>query len=189
MRRMLMAGLLAAAGCGQTPAAIGSDAGGGCDLTAVSFEVRRPDLGYQAPPTDADLVLGFQGFHYIYIRIHTTGTPVPPFGSANGKLDGGERISQSFRVELTPEAPGRFVTEPLMVLFDDTPLSALAGHDADLNVTVGDGTCVADTGGTIALRYDPTCYEGPAGERICTDGGLPAPDDGGLLPLPDSGAP
>jgi len=186
---LLAASLLATAGCESAPPATTPDAGGACSLTSVSFEVRRPDLSYRATPTDAELVLGFQGFRYIYVRVRTDGLPMPPFGSVNGKLDTGEPISQSFRVDLTEEAPGRFVTEPIMVLFDDLPLAALVDHEADLTVTVGDGTCVADTGGTATLRFDPSCYEGPTGMRICGDGGLPAPDDGGLLPLPDAGPP
>lgn len=188
VRFVLLATVLAVAGCGsEPPAAPPQDAGGGCDLTDVSFEVRGPDLTFRAPPTDAELVLGFQGFRYVYVRVHTVGTPMPPFGSVTGKLDGGEPISQSFRVDLTSDGPGTWVTEPIMVLFDDLPLSALVDHGADLNVTVGDGTCVADTGGTVMLRFDTSCYEGPTGKRFCGDGGLPSPDDGGLLPLPDGG--
>lgn len=188
-RLVLVAGLCAAAGCGSDPPAGPSDAGGSstCDLTGVTFEVRGPDQTFHEPPGEAELVLGFQGFRYLYVRVHTQGTPVPPFGSVNGKLDGGEPISQSFRLDLTSDGPGTWVTEPIMVLFDDVPLSALVDHDADLSVTVGDGTCVADTGGTVTLRFDPSCYEGPTGMRFCGDGGLPTPDDGGLLPLPDAG--
>lgn len=189
-RLVFVACLFATAGCrGTPPADAAPDAGDdACDLTAVSFEVRSPDGSYHAAPTEAELVLGFQGFRYIYVRVRTDGTPRPLFGSVNGKLDGGEIISQSFRLDLTPDGPGRYMTEPVMVLFGDWPATALIDHDADLTVTVGDGTCVADTGGTVTLRFDPSCYEGPTGMRICPDGGLPAADDGGLLPLPDGGA-
>lgn len=187
LRTLLAASLLATAGCDETPAPTPADAGGECSLTSVRFDVRNPDRGYSAPPTDAELVLGFQGFRFIYIRIGTEGLPVPPFGSVNGKVQGGGPISQSFRLDLAEDGPGRWVTRPIMVLFDDAPLSELVDHRADLTVTVGDGTCVADEGGIVTLRFDGSCYEGPTGERICADGGLPAPDDAGFLPLPDAG--
>lgn len=176
MRAFLLL-MLALAGCGDdvTPRI---DAAVPCELRTVTIEVRAPDRSYRALPADAELVLGFQGFRYVYLRVSTEGRPSSDETSALVRLDSGEVVSQSFRVELAEETPGHFVGTPQMLFFNDSPLPGLVDSVADLTVRVGDARCNAEARGTFTVRYDPSCYEGPAGDRICPDGGA-SPSDAG----------
>lgn len=177
MRALLLMSL-ALAGCGDDVVVPGTDAGPACALRAVSVEVRAPDRTYTSLPADAELVLGFQGFRYVYLKARTDGRPSSLETSALVTLDSGEVVSQSFLLDLAEESPGRFVGVPQMIFFNDSPLPGIVGHAADLTLHVGDARCSAETRGTFTLRFDPNCYEGPSGDRICPDGGV-VPIDAG----------
>ncbi len=182
MRRVLLL-VLAFAACGDDDVPPVIDAGSVCELRVATVEVSTPDRSYGMLPADAELILGFQGFRYVYLKVRTDGLPSSTETSALVDLPSGETVSQSFLLELSEDSPGHFVSMPQMFFFNDNPLPGLIDQPANLTLRVGDARCNAEVRGTFTLRYDPSCYEGPSGDRICPDGGVLASDggaDGGL---------
>lgn len=159
--------------------------GGGADATDTStfdcgarlVALARAPGGAYAPLTDVDgdaeLVLGFQGFRYVYVRGHLDADPGPIAAAAVLQLDGGPPRSQPLLLTFAPDPTG-VISAPVQLYFNDDPLPALVDHGLAIELRLGT-RCVA--GGHTVLRYDPTCVEGPDGQPVCAgpDG---APDGG-----------
>jgi hypothetical protein len=142
-------------------------------------EIRGPDGSYGplGESSDAELILGFQGFRYVYLRGRVAHEPPSPSGAVRVELEGQPARSQPFGdLGFTDEGDG-LVTQPLRVFFNDDPLPSLIDARCELTLYVGGASCGAHAGGAALLRYDPACYEGPDGARVCPDGGI-APDGG-----------
>lgn len=147
-----------------------------CDVT-LTAEVREPG-GTWAPvgqAAGAELVLGFQGFKYVYVRGRLDRLPADPTGAVLVTLEGEATRSQPLgELALTPDGTGGLVTEPLRVFFNDDPLPTLVDRLCELELRVGEGSCAAASGGAVELVYDASCYEGADGQRICAaDAGVP----------------
>ncbi len=173
MRRTLLS-LIFLSACGGG-AAVDAGGVGDCGLTA-SLEVRGPDGEYAAmpPAEDAELVLGFQGFKYVYLRGRADRRPPATSGSVVLELAGQPARSQPFGdLGWTDDGAGGVVTAPLRVFFNDDPLPDLVDHSCTFTLLAGDETCGAATTGSATLRYDAACYEGPDGSRVCPDAGAP----------------
>lgn len=144
----------------------------------LALAVRAPGgAGYRpiaAAVDGAELVLGFQGFRYVYLRGHLDVDPGDVAAAVRVELDGGSPRSQPVQAGFGPAATGGFDSAPIQVFFNDDPLPGLIDHGVTLALRLGD-RCVA--GGHTVLRYDPSCYEGPDGQPVC-DGGDGAPDGG-----------
>ncbi|MCC7536192.1 MAG: hypothetical protein IT379_08260 [Deltaproteobacteria bacterium] len=157
------------------------DGGPQCAAFPVSLQVRGPDYAYHDIPGDADLVLGFQGFRYIYLRARTSAEPPVMQGSVVAEPEGQSLVSQPVRFSFSEEDDGVWLSDPVIVFFNDIPLPSLVGQGCRVWMRVGDERCGGEAEGRVVLRYDPRCYEGGMGERICTDADVPRPfeDDGG----------
>ena len=163
------------AGCGPDHGGGGAD----CGVPTLSLEVRTPGGDYVpvATATDADLVLGFQGFRYIYLRGRMSAPPPERGGALISTLEGsaGDDAGAAMRSQpvgdLNFHAEGAdWVSDPVRLFFNDDPLPTLVDHGCA--VTLESGTrCQASAGGRVVLRYDPGCYEDPSGQRVCPDGG------------------
>jgi hypothetical protein len=143
----------------------------------LALAVRAPGVGYR-PITDAadgaELVLGFQGFRYVYARGWLDVDPGAVSAAVRVTLDGGAPRSQPVQLAFGPAAGGGVQSVPLQVFFNDDPLPGLIDHGVTLELRLG-SRCVAS--GHTVLRYDPSCIEGPDGQPVC-DGGDGAPDGG-----------
>jgi hypothetical protein len=166
--------LLLAPACPGGDAAV--DAGlGDCGLE-VTLEVRAPDGEYTSipPAEDAELVLGFQGFRYVYLRGRADRSPPAASGSVVIEVEGSGPRSQPFGdLAWTADGEGGGVTGALRTFFNDDPLPQLVDRRCTFTLIVGDARCGAAASGSAVLRYDPACYEGPDGARVCPDGGVP----------------
>ena len=120
------------------------------------------------------LVLGFQGFRYVYARARLDVDPGAVSAAVRVTLDGGSPRSQPVQPAFGPAAGGGVESVPLQVFFNDDPLPGLIDHGVTLELRLG-ARCVAS--GHTVLRYDPSCIEGPDGQPVC-DGGDGAPDGG-----------
>ena len=160
------------AGCGDDDPT-GSDGGPRPCTTTLSASVQTPIGGFApltagAAPAEADLVLGFQGFRYVYLRLVLT--PPPPdalLASAEITLVGAAPRAQP----LGYLRPGDL--EPQRLFFNDEALPALVDARGALRLHVGQPGCQADSSGDFVLRYRPDCVEGPDGVRVCGDAGVP----------------
>lgn len=175
---MLVALALAASGCPDEPGA-GADAGvlADCGVTVV-LEVRTPAGDFVAiddAEPGAELVLGFQGFRYVYTRARFDRDPgaLGP-ATVTVRLAGTAPRSQPLgALAVLPAPGGGHATEAFSVFFNDDPLPSLIDRACGLEIRLAGGACVG--GGETTLRYDPDCYEGPDGQRVCPDAG-PAGD-------------
>ncbi|MBZ0235315.1 MAG: hypothetical protein K8M05_23510 [Deltaproteobacteria bacterium] len=138
--------------------------------------VRVPGGAY-VPLADAgdggELVLGFQGFRYLYLRAGLDADPGVSSAAVVVQLDGDAVRSQPLHLTFGPDASG-VVSAPMQVFFNDDPLPTLVDRGVALELRLG-ARCTR--AGRTILRYDPTCYEGPDGQPVCgePDG---APDGG-----------
>ncbi|MCC6995552.1 MAG: hypothetical protein IT370_13160 [Deltaproteobacteria bacterium] len=159
-------------GCGDDDPT-SADGGPRPCTTSLTASVQTPSGSFLpltpgAAPTEADLVLGFQGFRYVYLRLVLT--PPPPdalLASAEITLAGAAPRAQP----LGYLRPGDL--EPQRLFFNDEALPALVDARATLSLHVGQAGCQADHSGELVLRYRPDCVEGPDGVRVCGDGGVP----------------
>lgn len=169
--------LVAASACpGSTPVTVDARDDLDCGDRLV-LAVRTAGLGYRpiAEAGDgAELVLGFQGFRYVYARARLDVDPGVVSAAVRVTLDGGAPRSQPVQLALGPAAGGGVESVPLQVFFNDDPLPGLIDHGVTLELRLG-ARCVAS--GHTVLRYDPSCIEGPDGQPVC-DGGDGAPDGG-----------
>ena len=168
--------VLVTPGCGGgTPA----DAGPPPDCApGVDLEVEGP-AGYQriAAASEADLILGFQGFKYVRARGRSGALPGSPAGAVIVKLDDKGVRSQPYGdLGFHADGDAGFLTEALRVFFNDDPLPGLVDHGVTLRLHLD---CGDSPGGRVILRYDPNCVEGPDGQRICVDAGAPQSVDAG----------
>ncbi|MBK9036455.1 MAG: hypothetical protein IPL61_35285 [Myxococcales bacterium] len=178
MRALVLASCLAAMSACPGPSSATIDARGDLDCgDRLLLSVRAPEIGYR-PIADAadgaELVLGFQGFRYVYVRARLDVDPGAITAAVLVTLDGGTPRSQPVQPAFGPAAGGGVETVPLQVFFNDDPLPGLIDHGVTLELHLG-RRCVA--GGHTVLRYDPSCVEGPDGQPVC-DGGDGAPDGG-----------
>lgn len=143
----------------------------------LALSIRRPaGAGYLplAQAADgAELVLGFQGFRYVYLRVTLDRDPGAISAAVVVQLDGAAARSQPVQLAFAPDGAD-VITPPLQVFFNDEPLPSLIDHGVALQLRLGP-RCQAS--GHTVLRYDPSCYEGPDGQPVCAvaDG---APDGG-----------
>lgn len=169
MRALWLCAALAACG----PGGARSDAGVDCGVPpALAIEVLTPGGAYQplGAATDADLVLGFQGFRYIYVRARLTAALAEPGGAVVVTLDGtGARSQPMGDLGFHSDGAG-WVSEPARVFFNNDTLVSLVDHGCGLAVAIGT-RCPATASGRVVLRYDASCYEDPSGQRVCPDGG------------------
>ncbi len=139
-------------------------------------EVRVPGGTYQRLSDSGDgaqLVLGFQGFRYVYLRGRLDVDPGLLSAAVVVQLDGDVMRSQPLHLTFGPE-PGGVVSAPMQVFFNDDPLPSLVDRGVALELRLG-ARCTS--AGHTVLRYDPSCYEGPDGQSVC-DAGDGAPDGG-----------
>jgi len=177
MRTPLLAALVVMAAC---PGPSSTTIDGRDDLDCgdrLVLAVRAPGVGYR-PIADAadgaELVLGFQGFRYVYARARLDVDPGAVSAAVRVTLDGGSPRSQPVQPAFGPAAGGGVESVPLQVFFNDDPLPGLIDHGVTLELRLG-ARCVAS--GHTVLRYNPSCIEGPDGQPVC-DGGDGAPDGG-----------
>jgi len=156
------------------------DAGDGAALDCgdrLGVDVRVPDHTYQPLAQAGDgveLVLGFQGFRYLYVRARLDIDPGPTSAAAVVQLDGDNPRSQPLYLTFAPDGGG-VVSPATQVYFNDDPLPSLVDRGVSVQLVLSPRCSV---GGHTVLRYDPSCYEGPDGQPVCDGGdGLP---DGGL---------
>lgn len=176
VRSALVAALLT--GCpGGDPAPDATDSVVDVDCgDRLVAEVRAPGGAYRrlADAADgAELVLGFQGFRYVYLRARLDQDPGLTSAAAVVELDGAAARSQPLHLTFAPDAGG-VVSAPMQVFFNDDPLPSLVDRGVGLELWLG-ARCT--TRGHSVLRYDPSCYEGPDGQPVC-DPGDGAPDGG-----------
>ena len=148
-----------------------------CTLTP-RLEVRASD-GVFAPiaeAADAELVLGFQGFRYVYLRVRLPEVPPARNGSVLAQLDGDSAFSSPFGGMSFVGDGTEVISVPLQFFFHDQTLPSLVGAGVTFTLTLGDAVCGGSAGGHVVLAYDSSCIEGPSGERVCADAGVP---DGG----------
>ncbi len=121
-----------------------------------------------------ELVLGFQGFRYLYVRAALDADPGVSSAAVVVQLDGDAARSQPLHLTFGPGATG-VVSAPMQIFFNDDPLPTLVDRGVALELRLGSRCLRA---GRTILRYDPTCYEGPDGQPVCgePDGAL----DGGV---------
>ena len=185
MRARIVIAASFAAGCPGPAAGPDAGASGDCGLE-VELEVLAPSREFvpAAAVTHAELILGFQGFRYVYLRGRITAPPPIAVATVITQLDGDTARAQSpGQLELTPDGDGGHFSQPLAVFFNDDALPSLVDRGCAFTLRVtepGGGTCWASAGGHAILAYDPSCYEGPGGERVCGDAGVPDATDGGL---------
>ena len=151
------------------------DAGVDCGALGLTLDVLAPGGSYLpfASAAEAELVLGFQGFKYVYLKAHLGARPQPPSGAVIIELDGAARRSQPFGdLGLADDGAGGLVSAPVRVFFNDDPLPMLVNKGVTLTLQVGAATCAASAGGRVTLYYDASCYEGPDGQRVCVDAGM-----------------
>lgn len=144
---------------------------------ALVLEVRVPGGTYVAiddAVDGAELVLGFQGFRYLYARARLPADPGTVAATARIELDGGTPRSQPIGQLAFDPAPDGVVSAPVQLFFNDDPLPGLVDHGVTVELRLGD-RC-ADAGHTV-LRYDDSCVEGPDGQPVCEgpDAGVDAP--------------
>jgi hypothetical protein len=184
---LIIAALVAALASTGCPGGEGEPDGGAiadCGV-AVALEVLTPDHEFvSAGPDDvpAELILGFQGFRYVYVRGRVASPPPTAAAIVITQLDGDAPRSQSpGRVELTPDGSGAQLTQPLPVYFNDDPVPDLVDRGCALTLVITEpsGTCEASAAGHAVLAYDPDCYEDPDGVRVCPDAGVSDAPDGG----------
>ncbi|MBK7194829.1 MAG: hypothetical protein IPH80_20305 [Myxococcales bacterium] len=178
MRALLLASCLVTISACPGPSPTTIDAPDDLDCgDRLTLTVRAPVVGYRpiAEAGDgAELVLGFQGFRYVYVRGRLDADPGVVSAAVRVTLDGGAPRSQPVQPAFGPAAGGGVETVPLQVFFNDDPLPGLIDHGVTLELRLG-SRCLAS--GHTVLRYDPSCIEGPDGQPVC-DGGDGAPDGG-----------
>ena len=166
------AALRVPSGCGDDDPT-SSDGGPRPCSTRLGASVQTPTGGFVpltlgGAPAEADLVLGFQGFRYVYLRLVLTPPPPDPLlASAEITLAGAAPRAQP----LGYLRPGD--REPQRLFFNDEALPALVDARGALRLHVGQPGCQADSSGDFVLRYRPDCVEGPDGIRVCGDAGVP----------------
>ena len=165
--------------CGVPSAAF--DAALGSCTESVALEVRTTsgEFARAEGTPKAELVLGFQGFKYVYVRARLDGPMTEPRAEVRVELDGGAVRSQPLgRLRLYETEAADFQTDPIRVFFNDDPLPSLIDRGCGLTLKVEEKDCQAKTSAHVVLSYDPGCYEGPDGQRECPDAAPPSADGG-----------
>lgn len=169
---LLAAPALAAllAGCPSTPEAPDATPPIDCSGGLVA-ELRAPGGDYvplAAAGDGVELVQGFQGFRYVYLRARLDVDPGDVPASVRIELDGTRPRAQPIsQLVFEPDAAGSgYVTGAVQVFFNDDPLPSLVDQACALELSLADDCTDA---GTVVLRYDPTCVEGPDGLPICEE--------------------
>jgi hypothetical protein len=171
--------LLFLAACpGQEPAHDATDTAIDLDCGDRLNALVRVSGGAYVPLADAasgsELVLGFQGFRYVYLRAALDVDPGLSTAAVVVQLDGDAVRSQPLHLTFGPGASG-VVSAPMQVFFNDDPLPTLVDRGVAIELRLG-SRCIRS--GHTYLRYDPSCYEGPDGQPVCDDrDGAP---DGGV---------
>jgi hypothetical protein len=184
MRAPVSICLVLLVGCGSGPEAVDAGPSLDCGLRLV-VEVRGPggEYGPIAGAALAELVQGFQGFRYIYVLGRLARRPAVVSGTAIVTLDGEAARSQPLGdLGIAGDGAGAFATDPLRVFFNDDPLPSIVDRGCTVTLRVGDEACGATSGGHVTLAYDPACYEGPDGERVCPDAAVSDAGDGDAGP-------
>jgi hypothetical protein len=158
--------LAACPGAGESPdAAVAFDCG-----ERLGLDVRILGGTYvaiDAATGGAELVQGFQGFRYVYVRARLDVDPGTISAVARLELDGQSPRSQPIGQLAFSVEGSEVVSAPTQLFFNDDPLASLVDHGLTIELRLGD-SCAA-SGATI-LRYDATCVEGPDGTPICEGG-------------------
>jgi hypothetical protein len=153
-----------------------SDAGPIVDCAlSVGLEVRRPGGAYApiAEGGQAELVLGFQGFKFAYVRARLDRVPPSTVATFEYSLDGdAPRSTRVGGMQLTSEGGG-WVSSPEQIFFNDDPLPSLIDRGCAITMIVGDATCSAAQSGHVTLHYQDGCVQAPDGGLTCTDAGPP----------------
>ncbi len=165
---LIAAALAACPGGGDTPDAADGVVDFDCQNRLI-VELRGPGGEYRTFPdaaSGAELVLGFQGFRYMYLRARLGEDPDLAAAAVVVQLDGDTARSQPLYLTFAPVADG-VVSAPMQIFFNDDPLPSLVDRGVTVMLVLG---LRCTTGGHSVLRYDPSCYEGPDGQPVC-DGG------------------
>jgi len=121
----------------------------------------------------SELVLGFQGFRYLYMRARIDVDPGLSSAAVVVQLDGDAVRSQPLHLAFGAGGTG-VLSAPMQVFFNDDPLPSLVDRGVAIQLRLGE-RCTS--GGHTYLRYDPSCFEGPDGQPVC-DARDGAPDGG-----------
>lgn len=173
---LAVAALLAlGAGCGD-PVKILPDAApaSDCGTYAATLELLTPDGSYAALDTSprAELVLGFQGFQMVFVRVRASRPPPLMWGALVAQLDGRPPWSQSFpELALRDDGHGGFIADPFPLFFNSATIAELGNRGCALTLRLGPKGCGAMATGHVTLVYQPGCTQSADGGIACPDGG------------------
>jgi hypothetical protein len=123
---------------------------------------------------DAELVLGFQGFLLVEVRILAgSGAPERPSARFTIEVDGMAPIGAA-QGEVAFEARGEgALSEPILVFLNDMTVGTVVGHEAEIVVKLeGEGRRCVATGTVTLVDEDPCIMTSDA--PLCPDAGTDA---------------